>query len=100
MFIGEYDYDLDMKVKTEEAFEKGSQKKAVEGALILIKDFQVSPELTAEKMNAPLEKVLEAKWRTLRDDPQGRLKLFKFALTRGYEYEEIDPLVRTITSPK
>ena len=60
MFIGEYDYDLDMKVKTEEAFEEGSQKKAVEGALILIKDFQVSPELTAEKMNAPLEKVLEA----------------------------------------
>ena len=27
MFIGEYDYDLDMQVKAEEAREEGKQKK-------------------------------------------------------------------------
>ena len=68
MFIGEYDYDLDMQVKAEEAREEGHsegldegmQKKAVEGALLLIKDYKASPEVAAEKMNAPLELVLEA----------------------------------------
>ena len=57
-------------------------------------------EIDADKASARLQKLLENKWHTLQDDPQGRLKLFKFALTRGYEYEEIDPLVRQITSPK
>ena len=60
MFIGEYDYDLDMQVKAEEAREEGKQKKAVEAALLLIKDYKAAPEVAAEKMNAPLELVLEA----------------------------------------
>lgn len=57
-------------------------------------------EIDSDKASARLAKLLENKWRSLQDDPQGRLKLIRFALTRGYEYEEIDPLVRTITSPK
>ena len=57
-------------------------------------------EIDADKASARLQKLLENKWHSLQDDPQGRLKLFKFALTRGYEYEEIDPIVRIITSPK
>ena len=57
-------------------------------------------EIDTDKASARLEKLLHNKWRTLQDDPQGRLKLFKYALTRGYEYEEIDPLVRKITSPE
>ena len=40
MFIGEYDYDLDMQVKAEEAHEEGlaegSRMKAMEDALMLI----------------------------------------------------------------
>ena len=55
-------------------------------------------EIDADKASARLEKLLENKWHSLQDDPQGRLKLIKFALTRGYEYEEIDPLVRQITT--
>ena len=43
-----------------EAFQQGTQQKAVEDAIILIKDFNAEPELAATKMNAPLEKVLEA----------------------------------------
>ena len=57
-------------------------------------------EIDPDKASARLEKLLLNKWHTLQDDPQGRLKLIKFALTRGYEYEEIDPLVRQITSPE
>lgn len=57
-------------------------------------------EIDSGRAAARLEKLLQNKWHSLADDPQGRLKLIKFALTRGYEYEEIDPLVRQITSPK
>ena len=57
-------------------------------------------EIDPDKASARLEKLLLNKWHSLQDDPQGRLKLIKFALTRGYEYEEIDSLVRQITSPE
>ena len=53
-----------------------------------------------ERAAAKLEKVLEAKWRTLRDDPQGRLKLIRFALSRGYDYEPVRPLIERITAPR
>ena len=67
MFIGEYDYDLDMQVKAEEAREKGlaegreegQQQKAIEAAIMLIKEYKETPEIAAKKMNAPLDKVLE-----------------------------------------
>ena len=54
-------------------------------------------EIDPERAAAKLEKVLEAKWRTLREDPQGRLKLIRFALSRGYDYEPVRPLVERIT---
>ena len=57
-------------------------------------------EIDSGKASARLEKLLLNKWHSLQDDPQGRLTLIKFALTRGYEYEEIDPLVRLITKPE
>ena len=37
----------------------------------------------------PLEKLLAAKFRTLKDDPQRKLKLLRFALGRGYQYDEV-----------
>ena len=36
-----------------------------------------------------LEKLLAAKAKTLEGDPQARLKLIRFALSRGYEYDQI-----------
>ena len=56
-------------------------------------------EIDPERASAKLEKVLEAKWRSLRDDPQGRLKLIRFALSRGYDYEPVRPLIERITRP-
>ena len=57
-------------------------------------------EIDPERATAKLEKVLETKWRTLRDDPQGRLKLIRFALSRGYDYEPIRSLIERITRPE
>ena len=38
---------------------EGSQQKAIEAALILVKEFNIEPEIAAKKMNAPLEKLLQ-----------------------------------------
>ena len=38
----------------------GKEAKAIEAAIIAVKEFNATPELAAEKMNAPLEKVLES----------------------------------------
>ncbi len=37
-----------------------------------------------------LERLLAAKAKTLEGDPQFRLKLLKFALSRGYEYSQVE----------
>lgn len=61
----------------------------------------VSKEAVAEALSemegnpgmARLEKALRSKAVVLKDDPQCRYKLLRFALGRGYEYEEIRGLV-------
>ena len=66
----------------------------------------IAPETVAEALDAVdpdkaeerLRAVLEAKARTLKGDPQFRLKLLKFGLQRGYEYDCLDPLVRSLPS--
>ena len=40
--------------------EEGSQQKAVEDALMIINEFKTTPEFAAQKVNIPLELVLEA----------------------------------------
>ena len=55
-------------------------------------------EADSDKADAKLEKLLRSKWKSLSDDPQGKLKLLRFALSRGYEYEQIRALADSITS--
>ena len=43
-----------------EGKEAGKEAKAIEAAVIAVKEFNATPEYAAEKMNAPLEKVLES----------------------------------------
>lgn len=50
-------------------------------------------EIDADKACDKLARLLETKWKSLSDDPQARLKLIRFALSRGYGYEEVKPLV-------
>ena len=59
MFTDEYDYELDMQVKAEEAYEKGAQQKAVEAAINLLKMNKLSPEEIAQVQGLTLEQVLE-----------------------------------------
>ena len=38
---------------------QGAEEKAIEDAVIAVKEFNIDPKLAAEKMNAPLDKVME-----------------------------------------
>jgi regulatory protein len=51
-------------------------------------------EIEPEKAEARLAKLLESKAKTLKGDPQGRLKLIKFALSRGYDYDVVKKMVQ------
>lgn len=46
-------------------------------------------EIDEEKASSRLTKLLENKFRTLRDDPECRIKMLRFAIGRGYSYEEV-----------
>ena len=64
MILTEFDVESAIKTWREDGYEDGradgKQEKAVEAAVMLITEFNVEPKLAAEKMKAPLDKVLEA----------------------------------------
>lgn len=50
-------------------------------------------EIDQDKADSRLEKLLQNKFKSLKDDPQVRLKLIRFALGRGYSYDEVSKAV-------
>ena len=66
---------------------KGLSEETVSAALAALE-----PERAEEK----LRRLVEAKARTLEGDPQRRLKLLKFALGRGYDYDSVEKIVREL----
>ena len=58
MFTDEYDYNLDMQVKAEEAFDKGAQQKAIEAALSFYEN-KVPIEIIAKSLKLTVEQVEE-----------------------------------------
>lgn len=46
-------------------------------------------EIEPDKAFEKLERLIAAKRRTLEGDPQMKLKLIRFALSRGYQYEDV-----------
>ena len=46
-------------------------------------------ETDEQKARSRLEKLMENKYRSLKDDPQCRLKMLRFGLGRGYGYDEV-----------
>ena len=48
------------------------------------------------KKGDELEKLMENKLRSLKDDPQVRLKLLRFGLGRGYSYDEVSSVVEQL----
>ncbi|MBR1405729.1 MAG: RecX family transcriptional regulator [Bacteroidales bacterium] len=57
---------------------------------------QALEEIDGAAADRKMESVLRAKWRTLAEDPEGKLKLLKFGLGRGYEYNALQDLVGRI----
>lgn len=55
-------------------------------------------EVDTEASGNRLRKLLEARNRALRDDPQRRLKLIRYALGRGYSYDEVSPVLRELVA--
>lgn len=47
-------------------------------------------EVDEAKASSRLEKLLENKYKSLKDDPQWKIKLIRFALGRGYSYDEVN----------
>lgn len=47
-------------------------------------------EVDEAKAGSRLEKLLENKYKSLKDDPQWKIKLLRFALGRGYSYDEVN----------
>ena len=64
---------------------KGLPEETVAAALAALE-----PERAEEK----LRRLVEAKARSLEGDPQRRLKLLKFALGRGYDYDSVEKIIR------
>ena len=47
-------------------------------------------EIEPQKANEKLDRLMAAKAKTLKGDPQLRLKLLRFGLSRGYGYEDVE----------
>lgn len=56
----------------------------------------IEPERSQER----LRKLLESRCRNLADDPKCRQKLLRFALARGYDYDEINEVLSTYFWPE
>ena len=68
---------------------KGIGREEIEAALL---------DIDPDKADSKLRKLMEHKWKSLQSDPQGKLKLLRFALSRGYSYDKIRALAEEITS--
>lgn len=67
---------------------KGIDPRTIKEALVEVDD---------NSARERLERLMTSKWKTLREDPQGRLKLIRFALSRGYSYDEVESLASKIS---
>ena len=53
-------------------------------------------EIDVNRADARLEKLMETKARSWKDDPQRRNKLLRFGMGRGYGYEEVSSVIDRI----
>lgn len=50
-------------------------------------------EIEEDKADVRLEKLLAVKFMSLKNDPQWKMKLIRFAMGRGYDYEQLKRIV-------
>ena len=58
---------------------------------------QALEDIDRHRAGSRLEKLVENKYRSLKDDPQCRLKLLRFILGRGYAYEEAVEAIKAVS---
>lgn len=66
---------------------KGIEKQTIAAAL---------EEVDRDNADKKMRAVIEAKYRVLADDPQCHLKLLRFALSRGYEYDAVKGVIDSV----
>lgn len=54
-------------------------------------------EVDGARAEQKLRKLMEAKWKSLSGDEAARLKLLKYALSRGYDYDTVRRIAEEIT---
>lgn len=57
-------------------------------------------EIDGAKAMTRLERLMENKYRSLKDDPQCRLKMLRFGRGRGYGYEEVSEVLEILMKNK
>ena len=57
---------------------------------------QALTQIDSNRAESRLEKLMENKYRTLKDDPQWKLKLLRFGLGRGYSYDEVNSVLQRL----
>ena len=53
-------------------------------------------EIDESKAMTRLEKLMDNKYRSLKDDPQCRLKMLRFGLGRGYGYDDVSEVLENL----
>lgn len=54
--------------------------------------------IDAEKANAKLEKIIRNRMKCVKDDPQWKMKIIRFAAGRGYDFDEIASTIEKVVS--
>lgn len=57
---------------------------------------QALEDIDLKKADDRLRKLLENKYRTLKEDPQWKMKILRFALGRGYSYDEVNEVLKSL----
>ena len=68
--------------------------KGIDRAIVCEAAKEADPAASSRK----LESVLRNKYKSLSDDPAAKLKLLRFALGRGYSYDEVREVVERVMS--
>lgn len=61
---------------------------------------QAIGQIETSRAQARLFRFMETKYRSLKDDPQCRIKMIRYALGRGYDYETVTGILETLTESK
>jgi regulatory protein len=57
---------------------------------------QALTQIDSQRAESRLVKLMENKYRTLKDDPQWKIKLLRFGLGRGYSYDEVNEVLKRL----